>query len=273
MSSSIPCPQLSNPFRLLCQGRWPPEQVFAHYNPTRHILPSPHDELALSYWQQLLTVGDKHLFNGQLFRLESQEARLNRLELVLGHTCYRDQIYCNAHVQALTQTYGENVLARGLGVSAMVVTCDGYLPLLRRGERVGEEPGKLDVFGGHAHPEQHLIAGRPDLFRAMADEIVAELNVAPEAIAENVCRGLVENLRTHKPDLVFEISLRSTREEIAQGATHAAEAEEVAELFFVRHNGEAVQKFLADFAHELTPSAHGTLALGVAERSHCAWSD
>jgi len=207
--------------------------------------------------------GDQHLFNGQLFRLESFEASVGQLKLVLGQTCYRDQIYCNAHTQTLAQAYGENVLARGLGVSAIVITHDGFLPLMRRGQRVGEEPGKIDVFGGHAHPDLHVREGRPDLFGAIADEIIAELNVAPEDLAENFCCGLVENLRTHKPDLVFEIFLRNTREEIARRAARALEAEEVAELFFIPREIEAVKNFLANCAQELTPSAHGTLTLYV----------
>jgi hypothetical protein len=239
--------------------------VRARFDPTPHALPSPHDELALAYWQRLLAQGDRHLFNGQLFRLEKYRASAEHLELVLGQTCYRDQIYCNAHVQTLAQAHGENVLARGLGVSAMVITSDGYLPLMLRGPHVGEEPGKLDVFGGHAHPDRHLRHGQPDLFAAMVEEMVAELNVAPDDIDENFCCGLVENLRTHKPDLVFEISLHKTREEIARLAADAPEAEEVAELFFIPGEDEALKNFLARHEHDLTPSAHGTLALFAAE--------
>lgn len=259
-------------FRILCQGRWEPNQVFAQYHAQPYQLPSPHEARAVSHWQTLLAREEQHLFNGALFRLENFAASTEQLQLTLGRTCYRDQIYCNAHAPALVQAYGANVLARGLGVSAVVMTSDGFLPLMRRGERVGEEPGKLDVFGGHAHPEQHLREGKPDLFAAIADEIVAELNVAAHDITESTCCGLVENLLTHKPDLVFEIALRTSREEIARNAVHAPEVEEVAELLFLPNELAPLQIFLAEHQLDLTPSAQGTLALFTAMRSRQALS-
>lgn len=259
-------------FRILCQGRWRPNQVLAQYHSEPYQLPAPHEALAISHWQTLLARNEQRLFNGALFRLENFATATEQLQLTLGHTCYRDQIYCNAHTAALVQAYGTNVLARGLGVSAVVTTCDGFLPLMRRGERVGEEPGKLDVFGGHAHPEQHLREGKPDLFAAIADEIVAELNVAAHDITENMCCGLVENLLTYKPDLVFEIGLRTTRAEIARNAAHAPEVEEVAELLFLPNELAPLQTFLTEHQLALTPSAQGTLALFAAMRSRQALS-
>ncbi len=267
MRPTHPSLTMSETFRILCQGRWRPKQVLAQYHSQPYQLPSPHKARAVSYWQALLARDEQHLFNGALFRLENFAASTEQLQLMLGHTCYRDQIYCNAHTSALVQAHGANVLACGLGVSAVVMTSDGYLPLMRRGECVGEEPGKLDVFGGHAHPDQHLREGKPDLFAAIAEEIVAELNVAADDITRNTCCGLVENLLTHKPDLVFEIALRTSREEIAAVAAHAPEAEEVAELLFLPNETAALQNFLAAHRFALTPSALGTLALFAAMRS------
>ena len=238
----------------------------ADYDPSHYALPAPHDSLSHAHWRALLTRNEQHLFNGELFRLENFEATPECFHLKLTRTCYRDQIYCNAHTATLKEALGVEGLARGLGVSAMVSTSDGFLPLMRRGLHVGEEPGKLDVFGGHAHPDQHLRAGAPDLFCAIAEEIVAELNVAANDILESTCRGLVENLHTHKPDLVFEISVRNTRDEIARLAVTAPEADEVAELFFIAATSEALQDFLATRASNLTPSAQATLSLFAALR-------
>jgi len=248
-------------FRILCSGRWSPEQARARYDPAHYILPSPHEVFSLSHWQKLLAANDEHLFNGQLFRLENYKATAQRLELGLGHTCYRDQIYCNAHVAELVRAYGETVLARGLGVSAIIITSDDYLPMMRRSAHVGEEPGKLDVFGGHAHPDQHLRNGRPDLFAAIEDEVVAELNVSADGFASNFCCGLVENLKTHKPDLVFVIHVRNTRQEVEQLANHAAEAEEMTELLFLPNSAHALNEFIASAQLQLTPSALASLSL------------
>ncbi len=233
----------------------------ARYDAAHYILPSPHADLSLSHWQQLLQRGDQHLFNGQLFRLENYQTTPQRLELGLGHTCYRDQIYCNAHAAELFAAYGEAVFTHGLGVSAVVVTKDAYLPLMRRSHRVGEEPGKLDVFGGHAHPNEHLREGRPDLFCAMAEELRAELNVAAEDSAEFYCCGLVENLKTFKPDLVFTLCIQKTREEIMRIAPAASEAEELQELLFLPATQQALEFFLSTQQNALTPSALASLQL------------
>jgi len=235
--------------------------VEARYDAAPHILPAPHADLSLSHWQQLLETGDQHLFNGELFRLENYQAASQRLVLGLGHTCYRDQIYCNAHVAELVEAYGEAVLAHGLGVSAVAVTEDAYLPLMRRSHHVGEEPGKLDVFGGHAHPNQHLREGRPDLFRAMAEELRAELNVRAEDGAEFYCCGLVENLKTYKPDLVFTLRIRKTREEVLRSAPGASEAEELQELLFIPATKQALEIFLSTQHDALTPAAQASLQL------------
>lgn len=246
-------------FRLLCSGRWTPEQVHALYDRIPHILPAPHHHAAPHFWQQLLAANKSHLFNGELFQFKKIAATPQRLELALGHTCYRDQIYCNANTQTLLQEHGIAALTRGLGVSAIVITSDDYLPLMRRSARAGEEPGKLDVFGGHAHPDQHLRHGRPDLFGAIAEEIATELNVPAHDLSSSLCCGLVENLKTHKPDLVFQIHVRPTREEIMRTAPHALEADEVAELFFLP--APDVYGFLREHEVQFTPSAQASLAL------------
>lgn len=246
-------------FRILGRGQWVPEQIHAQYEAAPHALPPPHDDAAQQYWEQLLAANELHLFNGGLFQLKKYAATSQRLELTLGHTCYRDQLYCNAHTRALLQEHGLDALARGLGVSAVVITSDDYLPLMRRSSRAGEEPGKLDVFGGHAHPDQHLRHGRPDLFAAIADEIATELNVPANDFIVNRCCGLVENFKTRKPDLVFFIHVRLTRAEIVHAAPQALEAEEVAELLFLRP--QDLPKFLCEHGSRFTPSARASLAL------------
>lgn len=249
-------------FQILSHGRWAPEQVQAHYDAIPHTLPSPHEQSSVQLWEQLLAAGELHLFNGQLFQFKSHRASLQRLELMLAHTCYRDQIYCNKNTPAFVQAHGLDALTRGLGVSAVVRSSDDHLPLMRRSSRVGEEPGKLDVFGGHAHPDRHLRNGQPDLFGAITEEIVTELNVPAQDITSKLCCGLVENLKTHKPDLVFLVQVRKTQAEIARAAPQALEAEEVSELLFLRTH--EVRSFLRAHDRQFTPSALASLALWCA---------
>ncbi len=248
-------------FRILCAGKWQPEEIEANDSTQAFTFPAPHAGRALAYWQELIAAGDKYLFNGELFRLENFAAAPERLSLHLSRTCYRDQIYGNARAEELLHDFGEHALPHGLGVSALVITADNYLPIIRRSEHLGEEPGKLDVVGGHAHPDQHFTNGKPDLFGAILEELEAELNLATANVISNICCGLVENLQTRKPDLVFLTHTRATMREIENGMASAVEAEEVAELLVVANVPYALARFLRLNQNELTLSACACLHL------------
>ncbi|MCG3153556.1 MAG: hypothetical protein DKINENOH_00146 [bacterium] len=242
-------------FRLLCQGHWLPRQVRVNFQDHLHVLPPPHAGRAEAFWQELAANAGNHFYNGELFRLEKSSASPELLELSLTRTCYRDQLYNNAHLHEL----GETAATRGLGVSAIVITADGYTPIIRRSMHLGEAPGMLDVIGGHAHPNLHLRAGQPDLFAAIADEVTAELGLMPEEVNVECCNGIVEHPATLKPDIVFLTRIKSTMAQLKQSAQHASEAEEFTELLAVRVS--AVTEFIAAHRMELTAPALGCLTI------------
>lgn len=242
-------------FRLLCQGHWLPRQVRANFQDHLHVLPPPHAGRAEAFWQELAANAGNHFYNGELFRLEKFSANPELLELSLTRTCYRDQLYNNAHLHEL----GETATTRGLGVSAIVVTSDDYTPIIRRSMHLGEAPGMLDVIGGHAHPNLHLRADKPDLFAAIADEVTAELGLMPEEVNVECCNGIVEHPATLKPDIVFLTRIKSTMTQLKQSAQHASEAEEFNELLGVRIS--TVAEFMSAHQSELTPPALGCLTI------------
>lgn len=242
-------------FCLLCQGRWLPRQVRINFQDHFHVLPPPHAERAEAFWQEFAATSGNHFYNGELFRLENISASPEFLEMSLTRTCYRDQLYNNAHLQEM----GEAAATRGLGVSAFVITSDGYTPIIRRSLHLGEAPGMLDVIGGHAHPNLHLRAGKPDLFAAIADEVTAELGLKPEDVKVECCSGLIEHPITLKSDIIFLTRITCTMAQLEQLVKHASEAEEFTELLAVRVS--AVAEFMAAHRTELTPPALGCLTI------------
>jgi len=168
-------------------------------------------------------------------------------------------MYSNAHVAELLAAHGESSLARGLGVSALVFTADGCVALMRRSENLGEQPGRIDVIGGHAHPDQHLIGVTPDLFKAISDEVEAELGLAPSHFDGMLCCGMVENSETCKPDLVFALEVGATMAEVKQTATTATESAEVAEMLAVRATPASIGEFIDHNEAMITPAALGCL--------------
>lgn len=243
------------PFRLLCRGRWLPGQVRVNFHDHFHVLPPPHAERAEAFWQELAATSGNHFYNGELFRLEKFSASPDVLEMSLTRTCYRDQLYNNAHLPEM----GEAAATRGLGVSAIVITSDGYTPIIRRSLHLGEAPGMLDIIGGHAHPNLHLREGKPDLFAAIADEVTAELGLNPEHVKVECCNGLIEHPVTLKPDIVFLTRITPTMAQLEQLVKHASEEEEFTELLAVQVS--AVVDFMATHRTELTPPALGCLTI------------
>jgi hypothetical protein len=244
-------------FRLLCQGRWLPHQVRINYKNHFYVLPPPHAERAIMFWQELAAKANRHFYNGGLFRLENFSAHSEQLEMNLARTCYRDQLYNNAHLREL----GEAATTAGVGVSAIAVTSDGYTPIIRRSAHLGEAPGMLDVIGGHAHPNLHLRDGKPDLFAAIAEEVTAELGLQPEQVFVECCTGIVENPGTLKPDVIFLTRITPTMARLEQLVKHAREADEFSELLAVRVSAAAVTEFMATHQADLTPPALGCLAI------------
>lgn len=251
-----------NAVKILCSGKWPSTQVTSDYSDTLFCLPDFHPERALAHWQRLLDANaDGHLYNGDLFRLESWEAADDCLRLCLSRTCYRDQLYGNAHVAELVESHGERALAWGLGVSAALVTADGMTPIAKRSSSTAEGANKLCIIGGHAHPSRHLHNGNAELFQAIADEVIAEVSLAPHEFAVACCLGIVLATHTRKPDIVFLVETEVAMADLAARAKTSEEAFEFEEVFGIPSSSHELQHYIVQNRTELTPAAIGTLML------------
>ncbi len=252
---------LAMSFRIHLSGIWPRSQVQIEYQPIEYGLPGDFVRQSLAFWETQLAQTKRHLFNGALCRLENFSQINNVLQLSLSRTCYRDLLFSNANTDNLLGALGESGPVRALGISAVIETADGLLPLIRRSEHVGEFPGGLDVIGGHVHPDDHLRNGVPDVFFAIADEVHAELGIPFPLLDDFVCCGLAENWRHRKPELAFFLALPLTMEEVRQSAPSAREVDEFTELFAVRVEPASLQRFIAGNAARITPSALGCLQI------------
>ncbi len=248
-------------FRIHLSGNWPRPRVHVNYQPIEYTLPGEFARRSLTFWETQLAQPNRRLFNGALCRLENFSQTNGALHLSLSRTCYRDLLFSNANTNELLRALGENGPVRALGISAVIETADGFLPLIRRSEHVGEFPGGLDVVGGHVHPDDHLRNGVPDVFFAIADEVTAELGIPLHLLGNLICCGLGENWRHRKPELAFFLALPLTMKGVQQLAPSAREADEFTELLAVRAEKASLQRFIAENAARITPSAHGCLQI------------
>jgi hypothetical protein len=248
-------------FRVYLFGSWSRSKMQIQYQANEYVLPDLFVRQAITFWETLLATGSRRVFNGALCRLEEFSEKNGMLCLSLSRTCYRDLLFSNDHVDELVRELGENGPVRALGISALIETVDGFMPLIRRSEHVGEAPGGLDVIGGHIHPDEHGREGIPDIFFAMANEIHAEIGVPRNLLDDMICCGLAENCRHRKPELVFYIVMPMTMKEIEQQIHHAHEADEFTELIAVRVEKASLQRFIEENAASITPSAHACFQL------------
>lgn len=248
-------------FRIHCLGRWAPSQVHIVFSNRDYILPGNLPARAQQFWENAAANRRHHLFNGALCRLDAFEVSEEALQLHLSRTCYRDLLFSNAHVSEIAKKFGEQALARALGISVVIETADGFLPLMRRSASLGEGAGMLDVFGGHIHPVEHARDGVPDVFYAIADEVQTELGLMPDQCDEFSCIGILENLQTRKPEMVFETSIALTMEELRATAAQAKEGAEYVELLAVPAQADEVRKYLQQQWMRFAPSGYGCLAL------------
>jgi len=249
------------PFRIHLSGRWSPAQINIDYQPTEYKFPNSFSRRAESFWREILQEGQQRIFNGALCRLEKFGTDNGNLQLSFSRTCYRDLLFSNANTAELIATLGENGPVRALGISAVIETADGFLPIIRRSAHVGEGAGALDIIGGHIHPDEHFHNGVPEVFVAIKDEIHAELGVPLDLLGDCICIGLTESFRQRKPELVFFVRLPLTMPEVRQLAQHAPEGDEYSELLAIRAGQAAVEKFIAEDGDNLAPAARGCLQL------------
>ena len=236
------------PFDLLVTGHWRPGQVRATWAEDSR----PHiDEVEQAIEQAWLSAHaqkGKKLFDGPMCRLEKWMATPKGLELTLSPTSYRIFFGTNLSNPGLADRFGKSVLANATGLSAGLMTTDGYLMLGRRNKSVAYYPGRVHPFAGSLEPKDS-----GDVFAAMQRELAEELSIKSNEIQNMHCAAIAEDRSIRHPELIFPIFLSLTREQV-EAQLDAAEHETC----------RAVPLKAADLEHaigdgELTPIAAATV--------------
>ena len=141
------------------------------------------------------------------------------LELVLSPTSYRIFFGTNLLNPKLADQFGKSALANATGLSAGLMTSDGFLMLGRRNESVAYYPGRVHPFAGSMEPG---VAG--DVFAAAQRELGEELNIKSYEIQDIHCAAIAEDRSIRHPELILPIFLSLTREQI-EARLDAAEHE------------------------------------------------
>jgi 8-oxo-dGTP pyrophosphatase MutT (NUDIX family) len=253
-------------------GQFTPQQVKVRWSRLKRAAHADIDQLIEAAWTEEAVKAHRagrQLFDGELCRLVKYAAAEDTFTLTLGASSYREFLGTNLRHARLRYTHGPEALANPLGVSAAVLTADGFLLLGRRSEAVAWHAGRLHPIGGMVQPAGRRIA--PDPFAAMMRELEEETAIAAEHVVQSVCVGLVRDKQIVQPEIVFDVAVSLTAEEIRRKARHAADAAEHTELVPVRDHPASVVTFLEKHARELTPVALATLLLHGQGRWGSGW--
>jgi 8-oxo-dGTP pyrophosphatase MutT (NUDIX family) len=257
--------ETQSPFLVDFFGQYEPDQITQQWFDANRPTTREIDSAIARTWQAVEALaqssGDKqNLFNGALVRLISHEHTGQVLKLKLGPTTYRDFLGTNIGNCTLALRSGPEYLSNALGISAAVVTSDGYVALGQRGRGVTLHEGALHPFGGMVEQSDRRPDGSCDLFAAIRRELEEELGLKDADINRISLIGLVRDRDILQPELIFDAYLGITRLELFGRFRPEMSQGEHSAIEFLHDEPDAAIPSL-NWAGNLTPIAEATYLL------------
>ena len=240
------------PFQVLARGSWRPDEIILKTNSSFHQLPQNWHLQMETFWRQKEKQGH---YNGRLVRLENFRTVGAELHLELSGTDYKTLLFSNEFTVNILAGHSEQMLARALGVSAVVKSSDNQIILMQRSALVGEYPNCFDLFGGHIDAD--LLQDPNAVFSAIERELAEEAALA-KSDYDLLCFGLIEAVDHRKPELLFIADCLLSATAIVERAGTAVDRREYQKLLCLANTEHAVQLFV-DQNKDTTPSAVGCL--------------
>ena len=250
------------PFFLDATGTYLPENVTLRWSDSPRPTNREVENLIEQAWADRVGGMGKQgcrLFNGRLCRLIDCKSEHRKLTLTLGAVSFKEFLGTNVAAPHIRYVHGSEVLADALGVSAAIVTRDGFLVLGRRSDAVAHYARRIHPIGGVVKGADG--GSPPDLFEAILKEIHEETSLSAERITHIVGLGLVRDKRTVQPEFIFDIEVDVDVLGFRRACAAARDAGEHSEILSVRNDSSAVVTFIEQYGSELTPVAIAALML------------
>ena len=213
--------------------------------------------------------GGRTIFDGPLCRLISYTVDAGRFDMTLGPVSYKEFVGTNQTQAYVRYLHGPEALADPLGVSASIVTADGFLLLGLRSTHVAQYPERLHPIGGTVEPRDET--GLIDPFQSMLDEFAEETGAALDNVSDITLLGLVRDKNTVQPELIFDLKVDVDAAAIRRGAETAVDAEEHTNIVPVRDHPAAVVTFIQQNFSLLTPVGLAALLLHGQQHWGSGW--
>lgn len=261
------------PFIVDVYGLFRPGQLqIAYRDEPAPAIPALEAMVSATWAEQLETARQRgfRLYNGQVVRLLSHEVKDGHLLMVGGPSDFSHFLGTNYLNYHRADEFGWEAFSNPIGVSGILVTSDGRILYGRRNHRVACHPGFVQAFGGSLEIGELRPDGTFDGFACVLRELDEEAGVQSSDVTDMACLGLARDSRIRQPELVFDVSVRQTRKEMANRLRHDDPEQEHAAIVDCRDHPEAIVPFIQASA-PVAPVAIGALFLHGRRRFGDAW--
>ena len=248
-------------------GPFGPDAIRLVWHP-EHEPDDPQVELLKAAWPlhvEAVTRQGGVLYNGSMVGYLSHRLESGTLVIETRPTDYATYYCTNYLNHALGERIGWSRFANPIGVSTNVITQDGWLLYGRRGDQVATHPGTVHTIGGTIEPNDRNATGTMDPFVAMVRELNEELRLREGESIELLCLGMIHDVQTRQPELVFDARLAVPRAELEMRLT--PDDQEHAALLACPDRADAFRTWLLQ-TPRIVPVALGALCLH-ARRTVC----
>jgi 8-oxo-dGTP pyrophosphatase MutT (NUDIX family) len=242
-------------------GAFRRQDVAVRLSPAQRTTCPEVEQVIEQTWKKELALAQlsgRRLYDGKLYRLIEAEAQGKELTLTVGPVSFKEFLGTNSSNAYLRYRHGMEVMANPIGVSASVVSSDGFLVLGRRSDQVTNHAGMIHPVGGMVESADNTPL--PDLFGICLQELREEVGLTDQ-VGNVLCLGLVRDKQLCQPEFIFDVSVSADARTIRTLATSAEDAHEHTELLAVRDQPSSVVNFIEHHCRETTPVALATLLL------------
>jgi 8-oxo-dGTP pyrophosphatase MutT (NUDIX family) len=251
------------PYEILAAGHFAPGEVHISWrDELRPTTPALDAAIAEEWERRSAEAKEKNqiLFNGGMARYLAHRLNGERLEIEAGPTDYRDFVGTNLYNGRRVNEWSWERFSNPIGTTGTIFSTDGMIVFGRRSARVAFHGGYLHTIGGALETDEVRADGTIDAFASTRRELHEELGLSQADITEMQCVGLIRDFQIHQPELLFEVRVSLSAEQLQARHTRADVEQEHLGLEWTPDDPGALVGFIHQAA-PVAPVAIGALML------------